>query len=111
MLNILNLNTRPSIKPKLTFYKQEIDRRKRVIEDSLKQIELKKLEETKSDSSKQSIIPNEDVKEDQPQVEEKLKIENDEDMKRKEMEENELRKSDLPIDIKEPDKPKSDKIK
>ena len=84
-----------SIKPKLTFYKQEIDRRKRVIEDSLKQIELKKLEETKSDSSKQSIIPNEDVKEDQPQVEEKLKIENDEDMKRKEMEENELRKSDL----------------
>jgi TolA-binding protein len=100
-----------NIKPKLTFYKQEIDRRKKVIEDSLKQIELKKLGETKSDSLKQSIIPNGDVKEDQPPVDEKPKIENDEDMKRKEMEENELKKSDVPMDIKEPDKSKSDKIK
>lgn len=100
-----------NIKPKLTFYKQEIDRRKKAIEDSLKQIELKKLDETKSDSLNQSINPNEEVKEEQPQVDEKPEIENDEDIKRKEIEENELKKSRIPIDIKEPEKQKSDKIK
>ena len=39
-----------ALKPKLTLYKQEMDRKKKVIEDSLKQIELKKLE-------KQRLIP------------------------------------------------------
>ena len=100
-----------SIRPKLTFYKQEIDRRKKAIEDSLKQIELKKLAETKSDSLIQPIDPNEDVKKEQPQIEEKSESDEEKDIKRKEMEANEGKKMDTPIDLTEPEKPKSDKIK
>ncbi|HAB51725.1 MAG TPA: hypothetical protein DCE80_06080, partial [Ignavibacteriales bacterium] len=100
-----------SIRPKLTFYKQEIDRRKKAIEDSLKQIELKKLAETKSDSLIQPIDPNEDVKKEQPQIEEKSESDEEKDIKRKEMEANEVKKMDTPIDLTEPEKPKSDKIK
>lgn len=100
-----------NIKTKLTFYKEEINRRKKAIEDSLKQIELKKLSETKSDSLSQSINPNEEVKEEQPQLDEKADNEKDNEIKRKEMEENELKKSGVPIEIKEPEKQKSDKIK
>jgi len=94
----------------LTFYQGEINRRKKVIEDSLKQIELKKLGETKSDSLNQSINPNEEIKKEQLQIDTRLENEKDSEIKRNEMEENELKKSDIPIDIKEPDQQKSDKI-
>lgn len=96
------------IKPKLSFYKQENERKNKVIEDSLKQIEAQKLEKMKSDSLK-AIKPGEEVKKEQPQIEEKH--DNDEEMKRKEMEENELKNSGIPVDIKEPENPKNDKIK
>ena len=100
-----------NIKSKLTFYQGEINRRKKVIEDSLKQIELKKLGETKSDSLNQSINPNEEIKKEQLQIDTRLENEKDSEIKRNEMEENELKKSDIPIDIKEPEQQKSDKIK
>jgi outer membrane protein assembly factor BamD (BamD/ComL family) len=99
------------IKPKLTYYKDEINRRKKAIEDSLKQIELKKLGETKSDSLKQSNNPIEKVSEEQMQIDKSLENENGNEVKRKDVDENELKKSDNPTDIKKPEKQKSDKIK
>jgi len=115
-----------SIKPKLTFYKQEMDRRKKVIEDSLNQIELKKLEKLKVDSlnrsKKQLEKVNtdslnksgkqlEEVKADSLIQSEKPISNAEEDIKRKEMQKNELIKPDTLIDIKEPEKPKPDRIK
>jgi len=69
------------------------------------------LAETKSDSLIQPIDPNEDVKKEQPQIEEKSESDEEKDIKRKEMEANEVKKMDTPIDLTEPEKPKSDKIK
>ncbi len=96
------------IKPKLSFYKQENERKNKAIEDSLKQIEAQKLEKMKSDSLKANK-PGEEVKKEQPQIEEAP--DTDEEIKRKEMEENELQKSGVPVDIKEPENPKNEKIK
>jgi TolA-binding protein len=100
-----------SIKPKLSFYKEEIDRRNKVIEDSLKQIELKKLEVSKADSLEKSGSPEDKVKQEQPQTEEKLNDESDEEIDRRKSESNEVKKLNVPIDIKEPDNPNSGKIK
>jgi outer membrane protein assembly factor BamD (BamD/ComL family) len=44
-----------SIKPKLTFYKQEVDRKKKAVEDSLKQIEANRILEINADSLKKSV--------------------------------------------------------
>lgn len=99
------------IKPKLTYYKDEINRRKKAVEDSLKQIELKRLSETKSDSLKQSNNPIENVSVEQMQIDKSLENENGNEVKRKDVNENELKKSDNPTDLKKTEKQKSDKIK
>ena len=100
-----------NIKSKLTFYKEEIDRRRKVIEDSLKQIELKKLEVSKADSLEKPVSPDDNVKQEQPQTEELLKDESDEEIDRRKFESNEIKKPGTTNDIKEPEKPNSDKIK
>jgi TolA-binding protein len=99
-----------NVRPKLAFYKQENERKKKVIEDSLKQINLTNSEKAKSDSLNQSIKPIEKMKEDQPPVDEKPMSE-EEIIKRKEMEENILKKSDIPPEDKGPEESKSEKIK
>ncbi len=100
-----------SIRPKLTLYRQEVERKRKVIEDSLKNIELKKLEKLKADSLKQSKKPLEQIEADQLPKEIIPKNNDEEDIKRKELEKNELMKPDSLIDLKEPEKPKSEKIK
>jgi len=100
-----------NIKPKLSFYKEEIGRRNKVIEDSLKQIELKKLEVSKADSLEKSVSPDVKVKQEQPQTEEILNDESDEEIDRKKSESNEVKKPGTTDDIKEPEKPNSEKIK
>lgn len=100
-----------NIRPKLTFYKDEIDRRKKAIEDSLKQIETAKLRNGKADSLNQSIEPLKEIKEEQLQIEDKLESDEEEKSIRKEADENELKKTDTPIEIKEPEKRITDKKK
>ena len=100
-----------NIRPKLTFYKDEIDRRKKAIEDSLKQIEMIKLDNGKADSLSQSIEPSKEINEEQLQIEDKSESDEEEKSIRKEADENELKKTDTPIEIKEPEKPKTDKKK
>lgn len=45
-----------SVKPKLTFYKQEVDRKKKAVEDSLKQIEANRVLKVNADSLKKSVV-------------------------------------------------------
>jgi hypothetical protein len=100
-----------SIKPKLTLYKQEIDKKNKAIEDSLKQIELKELEVSKADSLEKSVNPEGEVPKEQPQSEEILNDESDEEIDRKKSESNELKKPGTTDDIEEPEKSNSEKIK
>ncbi len=100
-----------NIRPKLTLYKQEVEKKRKAIEDSLKNIELKKLEKLTADSLGQVKKSLEQIKTDQLQKEIKPISNDEEDIKRMELEKNELIKPDSLIDIKEPEKPKSEKIR
>lgn len=81
-----------SVRAKLSFYKEENQRKKKAIEDSLKQIELKKTAETKTDSLQQTLTPDEEKKGEQTELEEEKNLEDklpeelDEDVKRKKLE-------------------------
>jgi tetratricopeptide (TPR) repeat protein len=112
-LNVIYPQTQyaSSVKLKLTIYKQEIDKRNKAIEDSLKQIELKNLEVSKVDSLEKSVIPEGEVPKEQLQTEEILNDESDEETDRRKSESNEVKKPGDTNDIKEPEKPNTEKIK
>lgn len=68
-----------AIRPKLTFFKEELERKRRAVEDSLKQIELNKKEEFEADSLNKSMVPGIEINE--KEVKEEDKSDSDEEEK------------------------------
>lgn len=76
-----------SIKPKLSFYKTEVERKQKAIEDSLNRLKLESESKTETDSLNQISNPDES-KDELLQIDEEQNKQLDEEIKRKEMEEN-----------------------
>ncbi len=99
-----------NVKSKLTFYKQEVEKRQKAIDDSLKQIESEKLGKTEADSLTKPINSNGEKKDEQ-QIDEELKSQNEDSSLNKEKEQSEEDNSIINPKSNESDKPKVQKLK
>lgn len=111
------------VRPKLTFYKEEINRKKKAIADSLKQIEIQKDNKLKADSlnnvKKQNRKLPADSLEINKKIEQNITTDSSQNFKKSiketdndlipEETDSSFKKEDIPLDLKEKDRQKIDR--